>query len=149
MDFIKESFPVSCHKRYVWEWCPPMNQMTSIRLGGSQLFFGKSQEKSSFGKGQQKQPVSNSFWPKMSFWCDVCYFKLLCQATFTSKWWSWTEGMMQSYGSIAAVPVSATGSKLRFVQTCSVVQSLQVYPLFLKIEYLEWLKKAPDPCLDY
>lgn len=51
MDFIKESFPVSCHKRYVWEWCPPMNQMTSIRLGSSQLFFGKSQEKSSFGKG--------------------------------------------------------------------------------------------------
>ncbi|CAL1126912.1 unnamed protein product [Cladocopium goreaui] len=28
-------------------------------------------------------------------------------ATFTSKWWSWTEGMMQSYGSLAAVPVSA------------------------------------------
>lgn len=51
MDFIKESFPVSCHKRYVWEWCPPMNQMTSIRLGSSQLFFGKSQEKSSYGKG--------------------------------------------------------------------------------------------------
>ena len=29
------------------------------------------------------------------------------EATFTSKWWSWTEGMMQAYGSIAAVPVSA------------------------------------------
>mmetsp|Transcript_58407 Transcript_58407/g.131581 ORF Transcript_58407/g.131581 Transcript_58407/m.131581 type:complete len:184 (-) Transcript_58407:88-639(-) len=28
-------------------------------------------------------------------------------STFQSKWWTWTEGMMQSYGSIAAVPVAA------------------------------------------
>eukprot|EP00438_Fugacium_kawagutii_P021005 Skav228370 [mRNA] locus=scaffold1981:230342:241021:+ [translate_table: standard] len=28
-------------------------------------------------------------------------------ATWIHKWWSWTEGMMQSYGSFAAVPVSA------------------------------------------
>mmetsp|Transcript_85775 Transcript_85775/g.246206 ORF Transcript_85775/g.246206 Transcript_85775/m.246206 type:complete len:186 (+) Transcript_85775:109-666(+) len=26
--------------------------------------------------------------------------------TFKSKWWSWTEGMMQDYGSLAAIPVS-------------------------------------------
>jgi len=28
-------------------------------------------------------------------------------STFKSKWWSWTEGMMQEYGSVAAVPVAA------------------------------------------
>mmetsp|Transcript_130525 Transcript_130525/g.278956 ORF Transcript_130525/g.278956 Transcript_130525/m.278956 type:complete len:184 (-) Transcript_130525:103-654(-) len=27
-------------------------------------------------------------------------------STFKSRWWSWTEGMMQSYGSAAAVPVA-------------------------------------------
>lgn len=28
-------------------------------------------------------------------------------STFKSKWWSWTEGVMQDYGSLAAVPVAA------------------------------------------
>mmetsp|Transcript_8039 Transcript_8039/g.8849 ORF Transcript_8039/g.8849 Transcript_8039/m.8849 type:complete len:184 (-) Transcript_8039:291-842(-) len=28
-------------------------------------------------------------------------------STFSSKWWSWTEGMMQTYGSVAAIPVAA------------------------------------------
>jgi len=28
-------------------------------------------------------------------------------STFKSKWWAWTEGMMQAYGSVAAVPVAA------------------------------------------
>merc|ERR1719203_590239 len=28
-------------------------------------------------------------------------------STFQSRWWSWTEGMMQTYGSLAAIPVSA------------------------------------------
>merc|ERR1719498_1633453 len=28
-------------------------------------------------------------------------------STFSSKWWAWTEGKMQSYGTLAAVPVSA------------------------------------------
>mmetsp|Transcript_21197 Transcript_21197/g.41442 ORF Transcript_21197/g.41442 Transcript_21197/m.41442 type:complete len:184 (-) Transcript_21197:59-610(-) len=28
-------------------------------------------------------------------------------STFKSKWWSWTEQTMQSYGSVAAVPIAA------------------------------------------
>lgn len=28
-------------------------------------------------------------------------------STFKSKWWTWTEGTMQTYGSIAAIPVAA------------------------------------------
>mmetsp|Transcript_46728 Transcript_46728/g.108028 ORF Transcript_46728/g.108028 Transcript_46728/m.108028 type:complete len:184 (+) Transcript_46728:124-675(+) len=28
-------------------------------------------------------------------------------STFQSRWWSWTESMMQAYGSFAAIPVSA------------------------------------------
>merc|ERR1712007_278931 len=27
--------------------------------------------------------------------------------TFQSKWWKWTEGVMETYGPVAAVPVSA------------------------------------------
>merc|ERR1712187_3123 len=28
-------------------------------------------------------------------------------STFSSKWWKWTEGMMETYGAAAAVPISA------------------------------------------
>mmetsp|Transcript_145910 Transcript_145910/g.254552 ORF Transcript_145910/g.254552 Transcript_145910/m.254552 type:complete len:186 (+) Transcript_145910:81-638(+) len=35
------------------------------------------------------------------------FIKEAFPSTFKSKWWAWTEGMMQAYGSIAAIPVSA------------------------------------------
>mmetsp|Transcript_55053 Transcript_55053/g.87221 ORF Transcript_55053/g.87221 Transcript_55053/m.87221 type:complete len:186 (+) Transcript_55053:67-624(+) len=35
------------------------------------------------------------------------FIKEAFPSTFSSKWWAWTEGMMQAYGTIAAVPVSA------------------------------------------
>ena len=60
-----------------------------------------------------------------SNWSVVCLSHFL-QATFTSKWWSWTEGMMQSYGSIAAVPVSATGSKSKLAGKFGVFQGFWV-----------------------
>merc|ERR1719240_2312607 len=35
------------------------------------------------------------------------FIKEAFPSTFSSKWWSWTERMMQTYGSLAAVPVAA------------------------------------------
>ncbi|CAE7316728.1 unnamed protein product [Symbiodinium pilosum] len=37
----------------------------------------------------------------------IDFIKESFPSTFTSKWWSWSEGMMQAYGPVAAIPISA------------------------------------------